>query len=496
MCGRARGRDDVVVYGVDEFARRISLSVRGARATLASTRNASPPALPELNETLIVLVVFAAVYLGMIVGGLPFLQIDRTGIALLGAITIVGLGVLTTEQAAQSIHLPTILLLFSFMVISAQMRLGGFYGWITVNIAAWPIPPAALLAVVIVVVAVLSAIFSNDVVCLAVAPVLASVCVRRKLDPIPFLLALACASNIGSAATLIGNPQNMLIGSVLKLHFAQYFLVAAVPVGLGLLALWLFMAWQTHGHWMLSEPPTPAAADAAAPLQTAPGAVDSLPLAMRPDLAVRAEREEPMDVELDLWQAAKGLAVATALVLVFLFTDWPREVAALIGAGILLMSRKLHSTHMLGQVDWELLILFIGLFVVNHALEHTGLAAQAVQWLAASGVALTEAVPLFATSFVLSNIVSNVPAVMLLLPVATEPYAGPMLALVSTFAGNLLIVGSIANLIVVDAARRAGIVIDWRRHARTGVPVTIATLLITAVWLASSATAAGTVTPS
>jgi Na+/H+ antiporter NhaD/arsenite permease-like protein len=176
--------------------------------------------------------------------------------------------------------------------------------------------------------------------------------------------------------------------------------------------------------------------------------------------------------------------VAGALVVVFLFTDWPREVAALTGAGLLLMSRKLHSTHLLGLVDWELLILFIGLFVVNHALAHTGLTAQAVQALAAAGFPLAEPAPLFAAALVLSNLVSNVPAVMPLLPAATQPFSGPMLALVSTLAGNLLIVGSIANIIVGDAARRGGIAIDWRRHARTGVPVTLATLAITAAWFA------------
>jgi Na+/H+ antiporter NhaD/arsenite permease-like protein len=151
---------------------------------------------------------------------------------------------------------------------------------------------------------------------------------------------------------------------------------------------------------------------------------------------------------------------------------------------VLLTSRRLHSTHMLGLVDWELLILFIGLFVVNHALEHTGMTAQAMQALAAAGLPLAEPAPLFAATLVLSNIVSNVPAVMLLLPAATEPLAGPLLALVSTLAGNLLIVGSIANIIVVDAARRNGIHIDWKRHARTGVPVTLLTLAITAGWLA------------
>src|SRR5688572_18031217 len=137
----------------------------------------------------------------MVLGTLPFLQLDRTGVALLGAIAIVGVGALTPEQAARSIHLPTLLLLFSFMVISAQMRLGGFYAWVTRRIAALPLAPAALLGVTMAASAALSAVFSNDVVCLSMAPVLADACLRRRLDPVPFLLGLACAANIGSAAT-------------------------------------------------------------------------------------------------------------------------------------------------------------------------------------------------------------------------------------------------------------------------------------------------------
>ena len=178
----------------------------------------------------LVAVVFAIVYLGMILGGLPFLQLDRTGIALLGAIALVAFGALSPEEAAQSIHLPTLLLLFSFMVLSAQMRLGGFYTWVTLRIASLPLGPAGLLAATMLAVAALSAVFSNDVVCLAVAPVLADACLRRGIDPVPYLLGLACAANIGSAATLIGNPQNMLIGQVLALSFAAYTLEALVPV--------------------------------------------------------------------------------------------------------------------------------------------------------------------------------------------------------------------------------------------------------------------------
>jgi len=408
--------------------------------------------------TFTVVAIFAIVYIGMIAGGLPFVQLDRTGIALLGGIALVAFGALTPEQAAQSVHLPTLILLFSFMVISAQMRLGGFYTWVTLRIAAMSIAPPALLATVVAAVAMLSAVFSNDVICLAIAPVLADACLRRGLDPVPFLLALACAANVGSAATLIGNPQNMLIGEVLGLSFGAYFVEALVPVLAGLVLLWAVIAWQMRGRWSASE-------------------------------AQRVTGEAPArratdQVPLDPWQSSKGLAVALALVGVFLLTDWPRDVAALTGAGVLLMNRKLHSTHMLGLVDWELLVLFMGLFAVNHALAHTGLTAEAMQWLASTGFPLTEPAPLFATAVVLANVISNVPSIMLLLPAATEPFAGPMLALVSTLAGNLLIVGSIANIIVVDAARRRNIAIDWRRHARTGLPVTLATLAVTAAWFA------------
>ena len=155
----------------------------------------------------------------------------------------------------------------------------------------------------------------------------------------------------------------------------------------------------------------------------------------------------------------------------------------LVGAGVLLTSRKLHSRHMLGLVDWELLVLFVGLFVVNHAFQHTGLAAEAITGLAAAGVPLDQPGPLFAATVLLSNLVSNVPAVMLLLPAATHPQAGAILALASTLAGNLLLVGSIANLIVADAAARHGISLDWRVHARVGIPVTLATLAIGAGWI-------------
>jgi Na+/H+ antiporter NhaD/arsenite permease-like protein len=423
------------------------------------------PTLPEMAVLVPravdwgIVAVFGVVYLGMFLGGLPRLKLDRSGVALLGAIAMIALTGMTMEQAARSVDLPTVVLLFAFMVVSAQMRLGGFYDAVTRTVGELPLARPWLLAALIVVAGALSAVFSNDIICLAMTPVVARLCLKRGLDPLPFLIGLACAANIGSAATLIGNPQNMLIGSVLKLPFAAYAQVALVPVLGSLALLWL---------WLVFGPGARAAA---------------LP---RPAANAVADEDTP---PFDRFQTAKGLTVAVLLMGVFLFTDFPRDEAALIGAGVLLLSRRLHSAHVMGFVDWQLLLLFIGLFVVNHAFQGTGLATEGVAWLAGHGVHVNEPGPLLVLGAVLSNLVSNVPAVMLLLPhlgdsgSAGAHQAGMLLALASTFAGNLLLVGSIANLIVVDLAEKAGIRIDWRQHARTGIPVTLASLALLWGWM-------------
>jgi Na+/H+ antiporter NhaD/arsenite permease-like protein len=409
---------------------------------------------PHASADWAVVAVFATVYLGMFLGGLPRLKLDRSGVALLGAIAVIALTGMPLEEAARSVDLPTIVLLFAFMVVSAQMRLGGFYTEITRRVGALPLSRAGLLAALIGVAGGLSAIFSNDIICLAMTPVVARLCLQRGLNPIPFLIGLACAANIGSAATLIGNPQNMLIGSVLQLPFGAYLRAAVLPVAISLALLWTWLAF-------------------------GPGARAGAPELRRPVGVQLPVAGEPFD----RWQTAKGLTVATALMGVFLFTDWNRDVAALVGAAVLLLSRRFHSADVMGFVDWQLLLLFIGLFVVNHAFGQTGLAGEAVAWLAAQGVHLTDPGALLVLGTVLSNLVSNVPAVMLLLPhLGADPQqAGVLLALVSTFAGNLLLVGSIANLIVADLAAKEGIVLDWKRHLLTGLPVTLASLAV--VWV-------------
>jgi len=397
-------------------------------------------------------IVFVLVYIGLLMGRLPWLSLDRTGVALLGAIALLATGDLTLAQAGEAVHVPTLALLFAFMVLSAQLRQAGFFDWVTRRVGGAALSPPLLLLPVIMAAGLLAAVFSNDIVCLAMAPVLIDACLRRRLDPVPYLLALACAANVGSALTLIGNPQNMLIAQVLTLDFAGYLLQAAPVVLAGLLITWGVLAWLYAGRWELP-----------------PGSGVAPP---------------PAGVRLDRWQTGKGLAVASALMLAFLFSSWPLEIVALTGAGVLLLSRRLHSRQTLGLVDWQVLVLFIGLFIVNHAMQLTPMPDQAIALLADGGVDIAAPGWLFAVTVLLSNLVSNVPAVMLLLPYAEHPLAGVVLALSSTLAGNLLIVGSIANIIVVDLAARQGVVISWRTHARAGVAITLLSLLVAAGWMA------------
>jgi Na+/H+ antiporter NhaD/arsenite permease-like protein len=240
----------------------------------------------------------------------------------------------------------------------------------------------------------------------------------------------------------------MLIGEKLRLSFAGYLLDAAVPSLLGLTVVWMVLVLQTRGRWAAPETALE---------------VDSPPL--------------------DRWQTAKGALVIGAVVILFLATSFRRDVIALAAAGILLSSRRMASREILGLVDWQLLVLFVGLFVVNGVLETSGTLAHVMRELGARGVDFAGPGSLFFATAALSNLVSNVPAVMLLLPFARGPDAGAVLALSSTLAGNLFVVGSIANIIVLDQARRLGVAIGWRRHAKAGVPVTVLTLAIAWLWL-------------
>ncbi|MBR9987356.1 MAG: anion transporter [Desulfosarcina sp.] len=398
------------------------------------------------------LTIFLITYLGIALGKVPGLVIDRVGIALLGAIAMVGFGVVSTPSAVQAIDLPTILLLYSLMVISAQLRLGGFYTWAASRILTLLARPKAFLLVLMAVSAVLSALLANDIVCFAFTPVLTAALIRSGRSPMPFLLGLAVSSNIGSAATIIGNPQNMLIGQVGQLAFGRFIAWCAPPALVCLLGSYLLLLRIYRGQMEVKE---------TRPTNEAPGAW--------PDF--------------NPWQSAKGVIAVVGLVTLF-FTSIPREVSAIAIAGFLLCSRRMKTRDILGLVDWHLITLFCALFIVIHAIGQAHDLNLVMDRLAGWGMDLGNSAMLTGLTVVLSNLFSNVPAVMLLIPFMDplDPQQWYTLALSSTFAGNLFVLGSIANLIVIEQASRMGVVISFGEHARVGVPVTLMSLIVLLVW--------------
>ncbi|MGQ0834451.1 MAG: SLC13 family permease [Gammaproteobacteria bacterium] len=399
--------------------------------------------------TAFITILFVLTYIGMALGRVPGLRIDRSGIAMIIAVVLVAFGAVPGDEIAGAIHFPTLLLMGGLMILSARVGAAGFYDATAAWIAHQAGRPLRLLALTIAVGGTLSAFLVNDIVVFAMTPLLCTGLAARKLDPRPFLFGLAAASNAGSAATLIGNPQNILIGQVGRLDFWSYLAAASVPAlgGLAITFGCIAVAWQGS-------------------------------------LAVKtAEATIPAPV-FDRRRA--GLCGAALIVLLVLFaTPLPREISALLVAACLVVSRSLPSRQLLDEIDLPLLILLAGLFVVNDAFARTGLPEEAVRWLAAHGL-LPERVSLLApTALLLSNTIGNVPAVVMMLEnwpgVAQGTLVG--LAILSTLAGNLLLAGSLANLIVAERASVNGVRLSFRDHARAGVPITLLSMLLAGFWL-------------
>lgn len=401
---------------------------------------------------LLVVTVFTLVYLGMALGRWPGLALDRTGIALLGALVLYLAGAVSAPELVLAIDFATLFILFGLMLLSAQFAVSGFYDGCAAGIARARGSPPRLLALTVVVGGLLSAVLANDVVVFAMTPLLCRGLLARGLDPRPHLIALAGAANAGSAATMIGNPQNILIGQSGHLGFLPFLKACAVPAVLGLICVYAVVAWQWRGRWRH-------------PSGSGPAVVASV----------------------DRWQVIKGF-IATGLLLALFLSPLPHTSGVLMVAGALLISRRLATRRMLGMVDWHLLILFAGLFVVTAALAGTGLAARAVHALAHWGLDPANPLALAPLALVGSKTVGNVPMVMLLLAVWPDLAPGTLYALAafSTLAGNLLLIGSLANLIVVERAREAGVELGFAMHARAGVPMTLASLVLALGWFAIS----------
>ncbi len=405
-----------------------------------------------MNATIIVLV-FSLTYLGIAMGHVPGLKLNRAGIALLGAIAMMIFGGVSTSGTVSYINWPTIFLLFGFFVISAQLRLSGFYDKVAGAIAGRLGHPARFLLLLMAATGGLSAVLNHDIVCFVFAPIVGAALLRKALNPVPFLVALAIASNIGAAATLIGNPQNMMISQVAHLDFGRYLVWSSVPVVFAMGAAFAIIRWMSRKRL----------------------------------LTVPSGQSEPAQQTYPFNQVhtIKGIVILVAAIGLF-FTSLPKEVIALAAAAIHLASPKFRTEDLLGLVDWPILVLFMGLFVVAGAFQSTGCGEQAVHWLAQGGFNLNAPSNLALTTAAMSNLIGNSAAVMLLLKVVNlgRPGVAYALALANSFGGSLIVIGSVSNIIVVQQAREMGIKISFWDFARLGIPVTLAALAGLMGWLA------------
>ena len=391
------------------------------------------------------LVIFGVTYLLLAIGRLRPFRLDRTGISIVGAAAMILTGVVPLPRAAEAVDYRTLVLLFGMMIVVANLRLSGFFRLVTARVAGLAHSPVQLLAATVTVSGVLAAFFINDVVCLVLAPLLLQLTRALALPPVPFLLALATASNIGSVATITGNPQNMLVASFSGIHYRTFALHLAPVAILGLIVDFIVL-------WVLYRSELQGALP-----QTAP------------DLKIRVHR--PLLI--------KSSLAALAAVLLFAAGAPVSNVALGIGAW-LLVTRRVRPEKVYRDIDWTLLVLFIGLFVVVAGLETSGIDREV--FTALRPWHLERALPLAVATTVLSNLVSNVPAVMVLKPFINglehSEHAWLMVAAASTLAGNLTPLGSVANLLVIQQARRTGVDVSFGTYLRVGVPLTVLTLAV------------------
>jgi Na+/H+ antiporter NhaD/arsenite permease-like protein len=394
--------------------------------------------------------IFILTYGGISLGRIPGFRLDRAGIALTGAALMMAVGAIAPEEAYRAVNLDTLALLLGMMIVVAHLRLSGFFRLVTSWALTHAHSPLILLVTIAFTAGAFSAFLVNDAVCLVMAPLVIEVTRSLRRDPIPYLLAVAMASNVGSAATITGNPQNMIVGAISRIPYTE-FAAALAPVALsGIVLVVVVLAALWFREFRQSTQLT----------------------------------AKPRSPRIHKWQLIKAVFVTLGVIAAF-FAGVPVAMAAFLGGALLLVTRAIKAHKVYQEIDGSLLLMFAGLFVVVAAAEKVLLSPELVG--AVQSFHFTNTYVLTADTAVLSNIISNVPAVLALKPfvldLADQHRIWLVIAMSATLAGNLTPVGSVANLIVAERARSAGIHISFWAYCRAGIPITIATLAIGAWWL-------------
>jgi Na+/H+ antiporter NhaD/arsenite permease-like protein len=394
--------------------------------------------------------IFAATYAVIAIGKLPFrCRLDRPGAALLGASLMVACGTLSPSEAYRSIDFDTITLLLGMMIVVANLRLSGFFRIANSWVATRAHRPWMLLVAVTLVSGVFSAFLVNDTICLVLTPLALELVTHLRRNPVPYLLAIAMASNVGSTATITGNPQNIIIGSLSHIPYSR-FAAALSPiaaVGLALTAILIILFFREE--FQTSE------------------------ILLGEKLHVNANG--PLVI--------KTIVITVAMIVAFFFFQ-PAAKIAIVAGSALLVTRRLKAEKVYREIDWSLLVMFCGLFIVVAGVEKAVLTPQILD--AVRSLHLERTAILSGVTAVLSNLVSNVPAVLVLKPfltqLADQNRAWLTVAMASTLAGNFTILGSVANLIVVQKARAQNVEITFWTYFKIGAPLTVLTILV-GIWL-------------
>ncbi len=388
-------------------------------------------------------IVIGLTYIGLGLGYLPFLRMNRASIAIVGAALLIALGVLDLKEAWQAIDYKTLIFLFGMMAIGANLTYSGFFQLTLDRLMHITRSPFGLLIVLTFGSGILSALFLNDTIALILTPLTLGLTIALQLNPIPYLLALASATNLGSVATLSGNPQNILIGSFSGISYLA-FATALTPVALVSLSIQIGLLW-----WLYPE------------VRSTKSCLIQTPL--------RYRVFKPL--------LTKSLLITGGLLVAFLIGISPAE-ATLVAASLLFITRRVKPARILQKIDWDLLVMFSGLFIITAAVQKLGI-------LNLFSSLVNTPISILGVTALLSNLVSNVPAVLLLHHLIPHPDTRTwlLLAAASTLAGNLTLLGSVANLIVAEAVAKLGYQLTFWEHLRFGLPLTALTLVVAYFWI-------------
>jgi len=419
-------------------------------------QNLAPPAENEHSMDLyyIALAIFIITYTGIIFTRLPKMNIDRPSAAFFGAVAMIVFGVLSFDEAIHAIDFNTIALLLGMMIIIATLEIDGFFSFIAARTMSLARTPVKLLTIITFVTGIASAFLVNDAVVLLFTPVIILICRSLRTNPMPYLIAEIMSSNIGSAMTITGNPQNMLIGISSGINYGT-FLWHLAPVSiLGMIITILIIKWFYKRDLRFHPLPD-----------------DNNPAVEHDEFKYNFK--------------SMKTSVPIFLIVVVLFFISHRiglsiPVIALLGGALVLIFGKVKPSEVIRRVDWVLLLFFASLFIVVQGIEKVGIMDSLIKGidLKANAAGLGG---IHFISLLLSQIVSNVPFTIMMLPLmktAGSEMLWLALASASTLAGNATIIGAMANLIVIESAESRGVKIRFMEFFKTGIIITLLTLAL------------------